>query len=309
MKAVAQAPAKAIITGEHFVVHGSFALAAALEIVTRVEVRDSRSLEFKTEGNGPRRFSSLRPAIKVVNGMALRFGFNPRLRVTIKSEVPTGAGLGSSAALMVALVSALSEYESLHLGVHEIIEEAMVGERMIHGRPSGIDAAVSGLGGILLYSPESKPKQIQLTGRRRVVIVNSGRTRRTKQLIRRVAQFKADSPGLFSGLVDSVSEMGELAVDKLASGDMEGLGRLLTLNHAALRTIGVSTPQLDSLVDRLLSLGSYGAKLTGAGGGGSVLAVMPEGKEKSIISEVKERGLEAFVSVIPVEGVKSWQER
>ena len=139
-------------------------------------------------------------------------------------------------------------------------------------------------------------------------MVNSGRTRRTRRLIGRVAESKARSPHLFSGLAGAVGELGEMAVDRLVTGDMAGLGRLLTLNHAALRTIGVSTPQLDSMVDLLLSLGCHGAKLTGAGGGGSVLAVMPDGKEKGIISEVKERGLEAFVSVIPVEGVRSLQE-
>jgi len=307
LKAVAQAPAKAIITGEHFVVHGSLALAAAVEQVVRVEVQDSKHLEFGAQSQ-LRRSSFLRPSVDIVKRMARKFGFSPMFMINIKSEVPTGAGLGSSAAVMVALTSAISEYESLHLGAREIIEEAMVGERSVHGRPSGIDAAVSGLGGVLLYRRDVEPRRITFGGRRKFVIVLSGRSRRTKRLIQKVTQFRADFPGLYSGLADSVSEMGESAVERLVSGDMEGLGRLLTLNHAALKTIGVSTPQLDEMVDHLLSLGCYGAKLTGAGGGGSVLAVVPEGKEKSIISEVKERGLEAFVSVIPVEGVRSWQE-
>ena len=81
------------------------------------------------------------------------------------------------------------------------------------------------------------------------------------------------------------------------------------MNHAVLGTLGVSNQVLDSLVDLLLSLGCHGAKLTGAGGGGSVVAIAPEGKEKSIITQLEARGLETFQVDIPVEGVKSWLAR
>jgi mevalonate kinase len=87
---------------------------------------------------------------------------------------------------------------------------------------------------------------------------------------------------------------------------MDGLGRLLTLNHAALSFVGASNDQLDDLVDTLVSLGCLGAKLTGAGGGGSVLAIAPEKRGKSIISQVERRGFEAFEAEIPVGGVRSW---
>jgi len=137
--------------------------------------------------------------------------------------------------------------------------------------------------------------------------VYSGSRRSTKRLIGHVAEVQSALPDYFSGLAGSASEMTSLAAERLRSGDMKGLGRLLTFNHAVLSSVGVSTSGLDRLVDLMLSLGCYGAKLTGAGGGGSVLAVAPEGKEKRIISEVKKRGFEAFVSVIPVTGVKSWQ--
>jgi mevalonate kinase len=277
--------------------------------MTKVEVRDSDRLEVdSSRGRSGPASTSLRPAVEVINSMAREYKFKPKFRVSITSEVPAGAGLGSSASAMVALVSAVSEHLSLRLGVGELIDRAMVGERVIHGQPSGIDTAICGEGGVILYRRGSEPRKIVLEGQRRFLIVNSGRSRRTKSLIRRVAEAKAQFPNLFSGLADSVSEMGETAADRLKSGDMEGLGRLLTLNHAALRTIGVSTTELDQVVDELISLGCYGAKLTGAGGGGSVLAVMPEVKEKSIISELRELGLEAFVSVIPVGGVRSWQE-
>lgn len=308
MKAIAQAPSKVIITGEHFVVHGAWALAAAIGKTVRVEAQDSDRFLVTSDRFGGSSLA-LSPAAGVVEYMAREFGFKPEIRVSISSEIPGGAGLGSSASTMVALAAAVSRLRSLGLGTRELIDCSMVGERQIHGRPSGIDAAVCAHGGVLLYRPGSEPRKVSLEGKRRMLVVYSGRKRSTKRQIAHVTDARARLPGYFSGLTLSASEMSYLAGERLASGDMKGLGRLLTLNHAVLSALGVSTQGLDRLVDMLLSLGCYGAKLTGAGGGGSVLAAAPEGKEKSVISEVTRQGFEAFVAVIPVGGVKSWLEQ
>jgi mevalonate kinase len=308
MKAIAQAPSKVIITGEHFVVHGAWALAAAIGKTVRVEARDTDRLTVTSDRFGGPSSGALSPAVRVVESMAREFGFKPQIRVSISSEIPGGAGLGSSASTMVALAAAVSRLRSLGLGTRELIDCSMVGEREIHGSPSGIDSAVCAHGGVLLYRPGSEPRKVSLEGERRMLVVFSGKRRSTKRQIAHVADVRARLPGYFSGLALSASDVSSLAGERLASGDMEGLGRLLTLNHAVLSALGVSTKDLDRLVDLLLSLGCYGAKLTGAGGGGSVLAAAPKGKEKSIVSEVTKRGFEAFAAVIPVGGVKSWLE-
>jgi mevalonate kinase len=90
---------------------------------------------------------------------------------------------------------------------------------------------------------------------------------------------------------------------------MEGLGAILGLSHSVLGRVGASNDDLDRLVEESLSLGSYGAKLTGAGGGGSVISVAPEGKQKRIISGLNARGYETFRAEIPAGGVRSWLER
>ncbi|HME19192.1 MAG TPA: mevalonate kinase [Nitrososphaerales archaeon] len=306
MKAIAQAPSKVIITGEHFVVHGSWALAAAIGKKVTVEVEASDRLSVNSGLFGGSSRSALRPVSEVVESMARRFSFNRDLRVSISSEVPGGAGLGSSASTMVAVAAAVSKLQSLELGTKELVECAMVGEEEVHGRPSGIDVAVCAHGGVVLFRPGSVPRRVRLDGRRRVLVVLSGSSRSTKRLIGHVADVKGSLPAYFAGLAESAGDIALLAADRLERGDMKGLGKLLTYNHAVLSAVGVSTPGLDQLVDLLLSLGCYGAKLTGAGGGGSVLAVAGDGKEKRIISEVSKRGFEAFVCVIPVEGVKSW---
>jgi len=305
MRATAQAPSKVIISGEHFVVHGGWALAAAIGKRVTVEVEPSDKLAVTSDAFGGS--SALSPVSKVVEYMASRYSFSPDLRFSISSEVPGGAGLGSSASTMVAVAAAVSRVKSLELGRGELVECAMVGEQVVHGRPSGVDAAACAYGGVLLYRPGSRPRAVRLDGKRRMLVVFSGSRRSTKRLVSHVADVRARLPAYFSGLAESAADLATLAAERLKEGDMEGLGRLLTYNHAVLSAVGVSTPRLDQLVDLLLSLGCYGAKLTGAGGGGSVLAVTAEGREKRIISEVTKRGFEAFVSVIPVAGVKSWQ--
>jgi len=309
MRAIAEAPAKAIITGEHFVVHGAWALAAAIPRRVRVTVEPSSKFEVMSDLLGGAGASELLPVSRVVEEMAREFSKRPTVRVTISSDVPGGAGLGSSAATMVAVASAFSRLNSLGLSISELVESAMVGERTIHGNPSGIDPAICAHGGVILFRTEAAPKKVLFSGTRSLILSYSGQKRSTKGQIGHVSEMKEKYPGMFESLASGMSELSLRASEMLRDGDTKGLGTLLTINHAALMSLGVSNDALDEMVDLLLSLGSYGAKLTGAGGGGSVLAVAPEGKEKSIVSGLSARGFETFRARIPVEGVKSWLER
>ncbi len=308
MKAVAEAPSKAIITGEHFVVHGGWALAAALPRKVRVELRPSSEFRVSSDRFGDARSPGLRPVAEVVEAMSREFSVSPHVSVEISSAVPGGAGLGSSASTMVAVASAFSRFHSLGLGTDEVVRLAMVGERSIHGRPSGIDPTICARGGVLLYRPGSAPRKVLLGSPHTLLVSYSGIRRSTKGQIGRVSRVRERTPGLFSTLVAGVSQLSFSAADMLARGDMRGLGSLLTVNHAVLESMGVSNETLDEMVDLLGSLGSYGAKLTGAGGGGSVVAVCPEAKEKSIVSGLQARGFETFRASVPAEGVRSWSE-
>jgi len=309
MRAIAEAPAKAIVTGEHFVVHGAWALAAALPRKVRVTVEPSSKFEVDSDLFGKGGSSELSPVSRVVEEMARSFSEEPTVKVTISSDVPGGAGLGSSAATMVAVASAFSKLNSLGLTVPELIDCAMVGERSIHGNPSGIDPAVCAHGGIILFRTGEAPKKISLEGTRSIILSYSGLKRSTKGQIGHVSRMKGRYPGMFERLAAGMSELSLRASEMLRADDMKGLGTQLTVNHAALMSLGVSNDVLDEIVDSLLSMGSYGAKLTGAGGGGSVLAVAPEGKEKRIVSGLSARGFETFRVRIPTEGVRSWLER
>jgi mevalonate kinase len=240
--------------------------------------------------------------------MAKEYSFSPAVRVTIKSSVPGGAGLGSSASAMVALASALGRLHSLHLGANAVIRASMVGEQEVHGHPSGIDSTICTKGGLILFRPGSRPRRVPV-GLRSLIISFSGKSRSTKRQINRVAVVKESFPSLFAAFTRAANGVSLMAAEKLSANDLKGVGSLLNFSHALLSTLGVSNTTLDGIVDASLSLGSYGAKLTGAGGGGSVLSVAPEGKEKSIISGLNARGFDTFRADIPIEGVRSWLER
>ena len=289
-------------------VHGAWALAAALPRGVRVEM--SKSARFEATSD---RFAAQQPELKpvglVIEEMAREFSVNPRVKVSVSSAIPQGAGLGSSASTMVAVASAFSRLNSLGLGHEEIARYSMAGERAIHGMPSGIDSAICSHGGVLLFGTGRRLKNVSFAGQRSLIVSYSGQSRSTKGQIDRVSSLKETLPGLFSILSESVSGLSLRAAETLAGRDMRGLGTILSLNHAVLGFIGVSNPALNRMVDYLGTAGSYGAKLTGAGGGGSVVAVGPEAKEKSIVSGLKARGFETFIARVPAKGVRSWLER
>jgi mevalonate kinase len=309
VRAIAEAPGKAIITGEHFVVHGAWALAAAVPRKVRVTVESSTKFEVISDlfrrGESP----ELLPVSHVVEGMAREFSLKPTVRVTITSAVPGGAGLGSSAATMVAVAAAFSKLNSVGLKVDELVDCAMAGEWSVHGKPSGVDPAVCARGGVILFRTGAAPKKVSFDGTRSLILSYSGLNRSTRGQIGHVTRMKDRYPGMFERLAGGIGDLSLRASEMLQGGDLNGLGTLLTVNHAALMSLGVSNETLDGMVDLLLTMGCYGAKLTGAGGGGSVLAVAPEGKEKSIVSGLSARGFETFKVKIPAEGVKSWLER
>ena len=309
MKAFAEAPGKVIIAGEHFVVHGAWALAAAVSRRVRVEIEESSSLRITSDRFRGVSHPALKPVAEVVEHLCREHSLRPSFRIKITSEIPEGSGLGSSAATTVAVATALSRLKSLGLGRDGIIAASMVGEKSIHGHPSGIDSNICARGGVLLFKPGSRPKVVRPAPGFSLIVSNSGTVRDTGRLVKGVSESRSRDPQVFEALASTAGGVSLLAAEKLRSGDRKGLGMLLSFNQVLLSAIGVSTPGLDDLVEASISLGSYGAKLTGAGGGGCVLSVAAEGKEKRITSGLNARGNDTFRSALPVGGVRSWRSQ
>ncbi|MBI3116024.1 MAG: mevalonate kinase [Thaumarchaeota archaeon] len=306
MRAICEAPGKIILTGEHFVVHKAYALAAA--IGKRVRVEAIPWSELVVQSAHSRNVSGLLPVEKTIRRLYADMGADPKVRLRITSQIPNASGLGSSASTMVAAVGAVNKLEGWNIPLDSVVDHAMVGEREIHGRPSGIDVSASALGGVILFRLGEKPKRVTVARETNVLVILSGVRRATGRLIAKVSSLGDEYPGFFAGLCDAMSSLSLLAATKLKTGNAVELGRLMTYNHAVLGRVGASTPELDKIVDICLSSGCLGAKLTGAGGGGSAIALPPRGGAEIALNALRGAGFDGFLTSIPAGGLRAWVE-
>jgi mevalonate kinase len=289
------------------VVHGATAIAAAIERTVRVEATRSEALAIESS---IRDRDQLKPVRRLVQSLYKARRQDPRVSISITSALAEGAGLGSSAATMVATAGAVSALEGWGLDQRSLVEAANTGERLVHGNPSGIDATTSAMGGVIMFKRGEEPRRVDLRTPFTLMVAFSGRRRNTGRLIRRVAGMKETYPALFASLCESATLVSDLCAEALVRGDAASLGSLMTYSHAVLARAGASNRKLDELVDLCLSSGCLGAKLTGAGGGGSVLAVPPaDSKEAEAVAEKLSRGgHDTFFTRIPAGGARSWRE-
>jgi mevalonate kinase len=273
---------KLILCGEHAVVYGYPALAMAVDRGTTVSLVLCDGETFATDAtiDDPRLVPALR-AVLPAEGLS----------VTIRTDLPIGRGMGSSAALAVALVRADAERTGDPLDADRLWDRAMAVERVFHGNPSGLDHAVSAHGGLVRYRrPEGGARptlEAMPTPSWPIVVLDSGVAGDTKELVAGVASRRP----MVDGALSAIGSLVDNAAKSLDDPSM--LGLVLTANHELLRAIGVSTPDLDALVQLALDEGAFGAKLAGAGGGGVVIA-LHERPEK-LLAAARRRGIAAFV--------------
>jgi mevalonate kinase len=224
---------------------------------------------------------------------ALELG-RPPMTLVGDAQIPPGAGLGASAAFAVAISRAILAYQKKPTDAATVTRAASASEDVLHGKASGVDVALAVHGGIGVFRKASGLRQIKLDKPLRVLVGSSGAPRSTSAMVQRVAEATgrvADEPRL--------RELGSLADTGTASllkGDLAALGKDMNRAHDLLRTLGVSTPLLDALCDVARKLGAHGAKLTGAGGGGSVIAIAPRDKEDDILAAWKAASVTGFVA-------------
>jgi mevalonate kinase len=315
LRVYAKAPGKAIICGEHFVVHGSYALAAALNRTVICCVTDHPKLEILSENLGivsrpPDEVPSELKAITLSVEHALERSANPGgMRLVIRSDIPVASGLGSSAAVAVASVAAATRYAGIKVKPEELAELAMVSERMIHGNPSGIDIEVSLRGGVILFKRGEGSYPVSLPSPLELILASEKGGRKTSEMIERFRRKKDRAPSLFEGLVKASSTMSKVAADALKDGDSERLGSILTFFHMVLMGFDLSTQQLNEMVDEALGGGCVGAKMTGAGGGGSIVCLPYPSRGREVIGKLESKGYKAFSVSIPQEGLQVWEEK
>ncbi len=302
----ASAPGKLILFGEHAVVFGEPALCTAINLRTEVYARPNR--DWLADGG-----SLDDPKYRYVKAAVRRSGTGGPLWIEIRSMIPTGAGLGSSAAVTVATLGSLAALEG-RFDPPAIARAAFEVEHEVQGRASPIDTSTSTAGGGVLVQPEPGPDLLwTITKDRRrwslhrcslpeltFVVGNTGISAATGPLVAGVKERVDRSPKAAS----MVREIGHLTMDGLAAlqrGDLELAGRLMDRDHDLLNALGVGHPFLDKLVAAARKH-SYGAKLTGAGGGGSMVALTDEPAEAA--DAIRAAGGKAFLVRSDPDGVR-----
>lgn len=276
--------AKLILLGEHAVVHGRPALAGALDAGVRATARPGRGPRVRIPAWGVD--AEAGGAAGDDLGRAMRRLFERALAaardatVEAESEVPGRAGLGSSAALSVAVVRALADLAGERPGDDEVEARAGLAEEVFHGRASGIDAAMATRGGVLRFVRGEPATPVACAPVPLVVAWVQPRVP-TREMVERVRADLEARPAEVGEIFDQISGLVGAACGAMARDDLPELGRLIDENHRLLARLGLSTPELDAAREAARRAGALGAKLTGAGGGGCLMALAP-GRERAV---------------------------
>ncbi len=312
--ASSRAPGKIILSGEQFVVLGAPAVAMAADLYSRVGARPSESGLTEVTADIPLHIVdevSKKSSVKENQGLLepLRLAATATLdyldekdksvQVNANCEIPIGAGLGSSASITVAAISAVAKSRKARLEKPEIFKLAFIPERYLHGKPSGVDQATCTYGGIIQFRRPDKIKPLNIKRPPKILVCDSGVHRSTRALVGSVVKRSRKETVRFQEHLEEVSGLSNSVVKALRDEDASDLGSLLNRNHELLRQIGVSTPRLNKLVTVARRAGAVGAKLTGAGGGGCIIALCDEPMARSKVQRAlrKEGGILYDVSV------------
>ena len=271
--------------GEHAVVYGKPGIAMAIKPRVFVTVRETKR---------PQRAKS-----PYIDGCFEAMGVAGS--VYINSQIPSSSGLGSSAAVTVATLSAINDEFGKNKTREEIANMAFEIEKTVQkGRASPTDTTVSTYGGIVLITGNSRrrlpPQNMHL------VVGDSLISHSTAKMVEQVSDSKKKHPQIVDSVLAAIEGVSLAAIHHL--DDPKELGQYMNMNHSLLDALGVGHPQLSRLVLAARSAGAYGAKITGAGGGGCMVALCPKQLKHRIAGAIEACDARAIITGIDTEGVR-----
>jgi mevalonate kinase len=271
--------------GEHAVVYGKPGIAMAIKPRVFVTVRDTKRPQRAKSSY----IDSCFEAMEVMGS------------VYINSQIPSSSGLGSSAAVTVATLSAINDEFRKNKTREDIANMAFEIEKKVQkGRASPTDTTVSSYGGIVLISGGSRrrlpPQNMHL------VIGDSLVSHSTGRMVEQVAELKKNHPNIVDPVLDAIEAVSMSAIHYL--NNPKELGRYMNMNHALLEVLGVGHPQLAKMVLAARNAGAFGAKITGAGGGGCMVALCPKQLKHRVAGAIEACEARAIVTGIDTEGVR-----
>ncbi len=302
---------KTILFGEHFVVFGLPAIASALDSVTIADIKVTEGSGWVVDDQRPatpgykkKKYKEAMQSIQNVIDYLKINTENQKLEISFSGDLIAASGVGASAAQCTSLSRALNETFNFNLNDEKINEAAYEGEKAYHGTPSGIDNTASTYGGLIWFVKNldggkntmdllESPKKIPL------VIANSGITASTTEVVADVRRLKEESPEKFENIFEDYKKIAENAKQALLKGDINTIGALMNENHTLLQKITVSGEINDKLVGLALNNGAIGAKVSGTGRGGLVIALTKDIETQDIVAKaVEKEGYDAWKTMI-----------
>lgn len=294
----ASAPGKIILFGEHAVVYGRPALAVpVMQVHADVDVADGSrpgvwihapDVDLHAELSS---LPSDHPLGAAARLFFSRFGVSPPpLEIHIFSSIPVASGLGSGAAVTVALLRALSSALQHPLSAEETNSLAYEIEKLHHGAPSGIDNTVVTYAKPVYFVRGQPVETFKVGAPFTLVIADTGVAAPTRKSVGDVRRlWEADRPR-WEKVFDAVGEIVRTAKEKIENGEWRALGALMDSNHSLLQRLAVSSPELDRLVESAREAGALGAKLSGGGRGGNMIALVEKADAPAAAEALKSAG-------------------
>jgi mevalonate kinase len=291
MTSIGHAHGKLILLGEHAVVHGVPAIAAGIERGAVARARPSSQTSLEIAGNRCGEDGS--ELGRALAALLRALGVGPH-EIEIEVDLPLGCGLGASAAMAVAIARAVLGTEASDA---RVLEAAAAWETVFHGNPSGIDAAAATLGGCILFSRADGMESLPLGSDLQLAVALAGPPAKTRDMVEAVARLFARRPETVQRSFNGIHSLVRNARHCLEAGDVWGLGKLMDLNQMLLSGLFVSTESIEQACRTAREAGALGAKLTGAGGGGSVVALV-EADAAPVLTAWRALGLTCFATTI-----------
>jgi len=304
---------KTILFGEHFVVHGVPGIASAIDSAADAEVKKAqKGINVTDQRSGAKGYAEKKKLqqLESIERMLKAMDIDPKkvaIDIWLGGNLPGFSGLGASAASSVAIARAIAEEFGLDLSDERINDIAYEAEKAYAGNPSGIDNTAATFGGLIWFKKNlgggsNTIEQLSIGEPVEIVIGNTGIVANTKAMVAGVGERKKQNPEKYGAIFRQAEKLAHEGREALEEFDLKQVGELMNENHRLLQEIEVSCKELDHLVDLAREQGAFGAKMTGGGGGGCMVALTP-GKDlqEAVAAAMENEGFKVLRTKIGIQ--------